>query len=80
MWNRLIKWNLIKIEFENIAALKIDINWRDKWVNNYAKKIELIKKVVNGEKIIIIDPEGEYKKLCKNLNGKIENEKITFNE
>lgn len=36
---------------------------------SYAAKVEILRQLMEGTKVIVIDPEREYKKLCKSVDG-----------
>ena len=36
---------------------------------SYASKVEILRQLMNGTKIIVIDPEREYKLLCESVKG-----------
>lgn len=36
---------------------------------SYATKVELLRQLMNGTKVIVIDPEREYKQLCNSVGG-----------
>lgn len=36
---------------------------------SYAAKVEILRQLMQKTKVIVIDPEREYKKLCESLNG-----------
>lgn len=36
---------------------------------SYMSKVEILRQLNNGTQVIVIDPEGEYKNICKHVNG-----------
>lgn len=36
---------------------------------SYTAKVEILRQLMQGTKVIVIDPEGEYKQLAKSVNG-----------
>lgn len=46
---------------------------------NFIEKQNLISKVSEGNKIILVDPEGEYKEIAKMLDVAVIDNKIIFN-
>lgn len=36
---------------------------------SYTSKVEILRQLMQGTKVIVIDPEGEYKQLAKSVNG-----------
>lgn len=47
---------------------------------NYTAKAALLRQIASGEKVVVLDPEGEYRQLAKQAAGEVTGDTIKFNQ
>lgn len=83
-WENSCKLNKIKYDKCNESTKGTEINIDGKQVlsegeNHFKEKYRIINEAMKGTKIVISDPEGEYRKIAEMLGGDIEGSKVILN-